>query len=250
MVCSREGNTKSMATFLSEQLIGTTHLNAGLEFINSKPYLGQKPLVRSLESRQLYFRCWGCAAGVPAHYRLLTPHAVKKQGDLQCPICHPAEKIKNTVEVGALEALRHVGLADQLIWQWKPPFWPGRIDFYHYPSGTIIQLDGPPHFEGIRRLKACELLLNDLDFCSSAWFWGGGECRVVRVHDADLPDVCIIRAAMEQEGKFICLSRSFDEVSWMDGGKRLSYYQSLLSKLGASCCSFCTRGGAIWFVPL
>jgi hypothetical protein len=234
---------------MSQQLMGTEHLNAGLAFINGSPCLELNSIKKDMEGRQLFFKSLDCTAGGEAHYRLMTPHALSEKEQLKCPICHPRARVKNTLEIKVLEALRADGVAGELIWQWAPPFWDGRVDWYHYPSATIIQVDGSPHFEGIRRLHACQLLRHDLEFCTRAWESGGAGLGVVRVHEADLPSALLINAAILEQGKFICLSPAYKYVRWEEGGGNLSYVEWLHRKLGASC-TCCTRPDfSIWFSP-
>lgn len=43
------------------------------------------------------------------------------------------------------------------------------MDFCHYPSETMNQVDGPPHFEDLRKLQPCNSLPDGKDCCSRVW---------------------------------------------------------------------------------
>ena len=185
-----------------ERLREAAQLNPELQWESGIPIFGGRPLNLSLEGKQFYFAATGCAPG-QRHYRLLTPHALKKQEALECVLCKPS-LIKHYSEKAMVVEFSSCGVLPAMVWQWQPLWWRGRVDFLHMPSSTIFQVDGSAHFEGLRNLTPAAVLLGDIRFNREAWAQGG---RVVRVHTDDLKECGpLIQAAVQQQGSFIALS--------------------------------------------
>lgn len=140
----------------------------------------------ALERVQLHFR-YTCGA----HYRLCTPHALRAEKQLLCPFCTDEHTLLglHLDAPSALERSMHAGLSDRglgasLRPQFKPSWWEGCIDFLHYPTGVLIQVDGQHHFSGnMHGLPHTACQGRDLKMCTLAWQAG---CILLRAHYLDI----------------------------------------------------------------
>lgn len=213
--------------------------------------LDRKLLPQHAEEVQLLFKARGCQ-GDQQHCHLRTPHGVRKESDLDCFICtaNTSNNMYKT-EVGVIEDLKGHEHGKQMLLgvacQWAPPSkwgWKGRFDFYHFPSATMIQVDGPPHFVGIRKHQASELLHHDMNCCGTIWKQSG---RLVRVHHADIEGCAtLLLQAASRPGRFIALSPEFAYVKWVDEGECHSY-EGCLSKLLQCTPHVNQSDDCIWF---
>lgn len=229
-----------------QQVERSAALNPELWWRGSIPILDGKPLSLSLEGKQFFFKATGCAAARQQHYRLLTPHALKTPEALECVLCKPA-LIKYASERDMVLEFSSCGLLQDMVWQWQPLWWSGRVDFMHWPTGTVIQVDGSAHFRGLRKLTPAAMLLGDIQFNKQAWERGG---RVVRVHTADVAECGpLIQAALQQQGSFIALSPSYAGVHWQQDGIVQSYLEWLAAAVGPCCCSSGQQPRSVWVLP-
>lgn len=213
--------------------------------------LDRKMLSQHAEEVQLLFKARGCQ-GAEQHFHLRTPHGVRDQSDLDCFICTAnASHNMFKTEVGVIKDLKahehgkHMLLG--VVCQWAPPSlwgWKGRFDFYHFPSATMIQVDGPPHFVGMRKQKASKLLQHDMDCCVAVWRQSG---RLVRVHHEDIEGCAtLILQAASRPGSFIALSPRFAYVKWVDGSE-CHDYEGCLSNLLQCTAHVNDSDDCIWF---
>lgn len=144
------------------------------------------PIGTATEGVQLH---WLCGCGV--HSRYCTPHTLSSPLDLVCRFCESAAGLKaagvspaSSHERRFMQCMGSAGLGRQLRPEVLLPFWHGRIDFVHFPSRVLVQVDGEHHFQ--RRLfgvpagshRSC-----DADMCLASWRAG---FVLVRVHHLDL----------------------------------------------------------------
>lgn len=235
----------------AKALEGTEHLNPGLVLEPLGPVYKGKVLAASAERVQLFFKAADCDKGTQ-HLHSRTPHGVKKPKHLRCVLCprHVASRVQFETERQVIEHVRESRDGDKLllgvVCQWCPPWWDGRVDFYHYPTETIIQVDGPPHFEGLRKQQPCMLLLNDLECCCKVWEQQG---RILRIHHLDIEAAGdLVHEALDKKGAFIALSPAFAHVGFVHGGQVWSYKSNLVRQLG--CPAVVDNDNTIWFSPL
>ena len=232
-------------------LEGTQDLNPGLVLHGLQPVYKGKLLAANAEGVQLFFKAADCAHGTQ-HLHLRTPNGVRRREQLRCLLCpgYVSTRVQYETERQVIELVRQARdghkLLQGVVCQWAPPWWTGRVDFYHYPTETIIQVDGPPLFEGHRKQQPCKLLLNDLDCCCNVWEQHG---RILRIHYLDIEESAdLVHKAVAKEGAFIALSPAFADVSWVQDGNVWSY-KSQLGRLLKSPAAVDTDGMS-WFSPL
>lgn len=241
---------KPWSEWKANGLEGTEDLNPGLVANGLHPKLEGKLLPASAEGVQLFFKASDCEPGAQ-HVHLRTPHGVKKPEDLECQLCPEfvGTRVEWQTERQVIEHIRQSEnghkLLQEVVCQWVPKWWSGRVDFYHYPSKTIIQVDGEPHFEGVRKLKPCTLLQNDMKCCSKVW---QQQARMLRIHYADIDASAeYVQRCIAKQGPFIVLSPSFAMVGCSQGSISWSYTPQLGRILG--CSAITDTDGTIWFFP-
>lgn len=131
---------------------------------------------------QLHFRL-DCGR----HLRYCTPAVVKEPAHLCCKFCSLATDPDNVegwrptmLERSMFLRLCALGIGADLRAEVRLSFWHGRIDFMHFPTEVLIQVDGPHHCKGIGHgLPSNVYAKRDMDMCIKAWHAGR---IVVRVH--------------------------------------------------------------------
>jgi hypothetical protein len=218
------------------------------------------PIGEHTEGVQLHYRL-GCGV----HFRLCTPRAVRGARDLVCRFCTPDEALRaagegarpTALERGIFAAMCAAGLGPGLRPEVRVPWWAGRVDFAHAPSGVLIQIDGPHHFRG----KAFGLLSSryaqlDADMCAAAWAAG----RVlVRVHHCDTAGGCganlvaaaVARAQQGVEGPLLILSSHFwpPEARTPAPAQRHSVLPFRLQAVLGPLALTRDPGGNLWLAP-
>lgn len=195
---------------------------------NKKVYL-----TNTLEGWQFALAC-RCRRG---HIRYTTLKAIVNENDLICQFCEhdePAWAGANKphvpqCEVRAMEALQSVQLDKVVACQVQLPFWHGRVDFYHIPSKTVIQIDGHSHFTGMHHKVACTQLLMDVDCCQGAWQAG---VRMLRVHhEVTNPLIAMHAATHMSHPSFVMLSSKYASVRVHAAGESCSYIEWVTQQL-------------------
>lgn len=231
-------------------LQGTQDLNPGLVVHGLQPVYKGKLVPANAEGVQLFFRAADCDTGMQ-HLHLRTPNGVRREEQLRCLLCpsHVSTRVQYETERQVIEQVRQSRdghkLLQGVVCQWAPPWWSGRVDFYHFPTETIIQVDSLPHFEGLRKQEPCKLLLNDLDCCCKVWEQHG---RILRIHHLDIEEAAeLVHKAINAEGPFIALSRAFADVGCVQNGNVWSYRSQLARLLKAPAAD--DTDGMSWFSP-
>lgn len=97
------------------------------------------------EGQQYYYLARGCTSG-RCHRRLMTPHAYNSRANMDCCFC--LDKYDCQTEHSMGHTLQQVGLDAYTVWQYKPQFWQGRVDFFVPGWQLYVQVDGTAHFTG------------------------------------------------------------------------------------------------------
>lgn len=218
----------------AKALEGTQQLNPGLVLHGLQPVYNKRILAANTEGVQLFFRAAGCDPGTQ-HVHLRTPHGVNKPEHLKCLLCpsYVAARVQYGTERQVIEHVRQSRDGHNVllgfVCQWAPRWWKGRVDFYHYPTETIIQVDGPPHFEGHRNQQPCLLLQKDIECCVKVLQQHG---RMLRIHHMDIEESAeAVHKAINKEGAFIALSPKFADVSDVQGNIVKSYMSMICNRL-------------------
>lgn len=138
---------------------------------------------------------------------------------MQCCFCTGRYDAQTERDLGS--TLQQLQLDIGTVWQYKPPFWAGRVDFFMAPHQVNIQVDGKAHFDGtFRRLRLPDLARKDLMFNTAAWAAGA---KVLRVHYKDLGGPEVVEAlqlavtfSSRVAGPFLLLSPAFGQVRWCE----------------------------------
>lgn len=236
-----------------ELLLGTDHLNPQLTWVGPTAYYQGKPLPAFKEGLQLLFKATGCTRG---HYRLMTPSAVSsKPANMSCCYCQQLFAFKS--ERGMSMALQLAGLDTITTWQYHPKWLAnGRVNFYVFSTGVVIQVDGSAHTEGIHnKRKLPQLMQQDMDFNLTAWQAGA---KVVRVLETDLghPQLqeqlqLAAGAVGRRTGPFLLLSPGYDDLVWLDSAAQqyTSYVPCFKDAIADGCTEQSSSGGWTWLLP-
>jgi hypothetical protein len=129
----------------------------------------------------------------------------------------------------AMQALQSAKLDHTTACQVDLPFWRGRVDFYHIPSGTAMQADGNSHFRSMHHRAPHIQLLNDIECCRKAWKKGW---RLLRVHHsyARCGEAMIIATQLPHV-RFVMLAGCYEKVVVWYNGQHISYLDLLKSML-------------------
>lgn len=202
---------------------------------HKKQYLG-----RALEGYQFALGC-DCEHG---HCFFETLHNFTTRPDRLCKFCSSttgmweaaAKKKISEPENLLMAMLVEMALDKQVACEVALPWWHGRIDFYHMPSKTAVQVDGSGHFKGTYHMKHSQQLKADLRCCRAAWMTSGRLLRVhhkaVRVMRALLAAVCLPNA------RFVMVSVQYSSVPVTWKGVTRSYTDWLECVLVGSKCYF------------
>ena len=195
------------------------------EYYYIEPQQGRKLwLSNTLEGHRFALKC-RCHQ---QHIRYCTLKSVRQPDDLCCQFCEhdtdwwkAAQKgVVPQCEIDAMQAIVQAGVDSSTACQVNLPFWHGRIDFYHVPSKTVIQIDGSSHFYGMHHRTKNEQLMMDIKCCREAWLQG---VRLLRVHyrHGDMAEV--IKAAIElPDASFVMLTMQYEDVHlWCDGEQHM-----------------------------
>lgn len=170
--------------------------------------------------------------------------------------CYCLDKYDSSTERSMGHTLQQLALDTQTVWQYKPPFWEGRVDFYVAAWQVHVQVDGDAHFTGTyRKLSLSERMHKDLLFNTAAWAAGA---KVLRVHHKDLgmPGVAEglqLAAAYSQQivGPFLLLSPGFQQVRWRwETPQQPLSYVEWMCWLHAPCRIVQSAGGYTCLQPL
>jgi hypothetical protein len=128
------------------------------------------------------------------HLRRCTPNAVREPRNLMCRFCCPASALKRARRncPSALERAVYrllPALAPMQEWRWQfCPLLPradlAPVDFYHVPSGTHLEVDGPQHFTSTMHDAPAPQQQNH-DIRKTTALWAAG-AALVRIHHADV----------------------------------------------------------------
>lgn len=199
-----------------------------------KRYLG-----KALEKYRFALGC-GCK-GRHCFYETLNNFCDRK--DRLCRYCTLATGLwdaaaKDSIpecERTFMSMLQSIGLDRSVACQANLPYWHGRIDFYHMPSKTAMQLDGSSHFTWTHHRTAYHQLRMDLKCCRAAWKKGG---RLLRVHsDHGMMQLVVVEAIKVPYNRYVMVTREYESVTVTWAGITETYTDWLLSVLpGAKCC--------------
>jgi very-short-patch-repair endonuclease len=239
---------------IRQLLQGTEHLNPGLAFSEGRPFYQAKPLAAYGEGVQLLFRAVGCT-GSP-HYRLMTPNAVSRGADMNCCFCIKPSKYET--ERAISQALQQAELDTDTTWQYQPNWLAaGRVDFYMFKVGVVVQVDGSAHTQGIySKQELPQPLQQDLCFNVRAWQAGAKVMRVLHtdLNDAELHVQLQLAAGVggDRNGPWLALSPEYMFLTWVDAvtQERASYISRFLQAIGGSCRVQRSHGGWSWVLPL
>lgn len=198
-----------------------------------KQYLG-----KALEGHRFALGC-DCDEG---HCFYETLHNFTHRRDRLCKFCssitgmwEAADKKKISEPENQLMArMKDIAVDKQAACEVVLPWWHGRIDFYHMPSETAIQVDGSGHFEGAHRMQPSQQLQADLKCCRAAWMAKGCLLRVhhksARVMRVLLNALCLPHA------RFVMVGMQYSSVHVTWCGVTKSYTDWLESVLVGSKC--------------
>lgn len=199
-----------------------------------KQYLG-----KALEEWRFALGC-GCVGG-HLFYETLNNFCNRK--DTLCRYCTLATGLWDAAdkahipecEIKFMLMLQSMGLDTVVACQADLPYWHGRIDFYHLPSKTAMQLDGSSHFSRTHHRAPYQQLQMDLKCCRAAWMKGA---RLLRVHgDHGMIQLVVNEAIYLSYSRFVMVTRKYESVTVTWGGISRKYTDWLHSMLpGAKCC--------------
>lgn len=190
------------------------------------------------------------------HVRYCTLKSIKQPDDLCCYFCeHDSDYWRATqksmvpqCEIDAMQALAQASLDTSTACQVNLPFWHGRVDFYHIPSRTAIQIDGSSHFYGMHHRTKGQQLIMDIECCRQAWQQG---VRLLRVHyrHGDMAQV-MAAATQMSDASFVMLTMQYKDVSlWCDGNQH-NCVEWIASRLQAAKWEIDATSNCIVFRPL
>ena len=200
-----------------------------------KQYLG-----KALEGHRFALGC-DCEE---EHCFYETLHNFTNRQDRLCKFCssitgmwEAANKKKvSEAENKLMAMMRELAVDRQVACEVALPWWHGRIDFYHMPSKTAVQVDGSGHFEGTHHMMPSQQLQADLQCCRAAWMARG---RLLRVHHRSAR---VMRALLDAlslpHARFVMVSMQYTTVSVTWKGMTKSYTDWLECVLVGSKCYF------------
>lgn len=234
-------------------LLGTEHLNTGLSWSGGKPFLSGKPLAAYEEGMQLFFRAEGCTN--TTHYRLMTPKAVSSGGNMRCCYCEQQAMWDTEAVMG--KALQDARLDGITTWQYQPKWLQaGRVDFYMFTTGVVVQVDGTAHTQGMfkSRKLPCSMQ-NDLRFNVTAWQAGAKVARVLYsdLSHPELLEQLQLLAGVEgrRQGPLLVLSPGFKRLGCKDPDtQQRTYYIDWFKDAISGCCTVQRSSeGWTWLLP-
>lgn len=190
-------------------------------------------LSNTLEGKQFALRCrcgW-------EHYRYTTLKSISTENDLFCQFCQHDSKwwkgvCKDPVpacEVDAMHALKLMGLDSRVACQVRLQYWHGRVDFYHIPTKTVMQVDGRSHFACMHHRWSETQLSKDIDCCRQAWKKG---VRLLRIHHLHGAMGRVMLAATQLPfTSFVMLTREYQSVTVCVDGQQLTYVDWVAQQL-------------------
>lgn len=190
------------------------------------------------------------------HVRYCTLKHANRGATLYCQFCqHDSDWWKGTCketvpqcEVEAMQALVQTSLDTTTACQVQLPFWHGRIDFYHIPSQTAIQIDGNSHFYGMHHRTKPQQIMIDIECCSKAWKQGA---RLLRVHHLHSDMAGAIAAATQLPfSSFVMLTVQYKGVSVWHDGQQQPYIEWVAGMLPGSVQDVHAGSNCIVFKPL
>lgn len=199
-----------------------------------KLYLG-----KALEGRRFALGC-DCNKG---HCFYETLHNFTKREQYMCRFCSLANGMWEAAdrepmpecEQAFMAMLQQAGVDWAVACRADLPYWHGRIDFYHMPSKTAMQVDGSSHFERAHQRTPYEQLQQDLKCCRAAWMKGG---RLLRVHgDHGYMNTAALSAVALPYSRFVMVTRAYESITVTWSGISRSYADWLECVLpGAKRC--------------
>lgn len=202
-----------------------------------KQYLG-----KSLQHYRFALGC-GCEAG---HCYYETLHNFTSRQDMLCKYCSTAtglweaanKKLVSEAERSLMVTMQKLGIDRQVACEVDLPWWHGRLDFYHMPTGTAIQVDGSGHFKGTYHMLHRHQLQLDLKCCRAAWLAQG---RLLRLHhDYGMSPAAVLAAIDMPCARFVMVTRQYEQVAVKWSGITKTYTDWLSSVLvGAQCYFHC-----------
>lgn len=184
----------------------------------------------------------GCDCG-HGHCFYETLHNFTKRQERLCRFCSLPTGLWDAAgkdpipecERAFMQELQAAGLDKEVACQADLPYWHGRVDFYHMPSRTAIQIDGKSHFIQAHHRTAQHQLQMDIKCCRAAWMGGG---RLLRLPGDNGVKGTIAAAAIElSHSRFVMVSREYKHITVAWKGISKSYADWLLSALpGAKQC--------------
>lgn len=199
-----------------------------------KQYLG-----RSLEGHRFALGC-DCGQG-HCFYETLNNFSSRKEH--LCRFCSLATGMweaagKDAIpecEQAFMAALQQLGVDWAVACQADLPYWHGRIDFYHIPSRTAMQVDGSSHFKVAHHRTSQHQLQMDLRCCRAAWLKGA---RLFRVHgDHGNMNTAALTAIQLPYSRFVMVTAVYASITVTWSGTSRSYVDWLQCVLpGAKCC--------------
>ena len=218
-----------------------------------EPEQGQKLwLSSSMEGRRFALRC-RCNQ---QHVRYCTFNSVRQQDDLCCQYCEhdsdwwrAANKgLVPQCEKDAMQALIQTSLDSTTACQVQLPFWHGRVDFYHIPSKTVIQIDGSSHFYGMHHRTKSQQLMMDIECCKSAWVSG---VRLLRVHHRHGDMAQAIATVVElPDASFVMLTVEYEDVHLWCDGEQHNCVEWIANSLSGTASKVHTTANCILFKQL
>jgi hypothetical protein len=131
-----------------------------------------------------------------------------------------------------MAALQQQGIDTAVACQVNLRYWSGRIDFYHIPTRTAMQVDGSSHFAPAFYSDPCNQLMLDLRCCRAAWFTRN---RLLRVHYTHAQyATAAVEAISLVYGSFVMVSAEYKDVQVTIGGITKSYVDWLKCMLWGS----------------
>ena len=244
-VCLHAGGRKGKPVhgFLIKAYIGGQKFNPELHKEGPHYYFftqcgNKKWLSNTMEGFQFALQC-RCGH---EHFRFTTLKTIKTEDHLFCQYCEHAtewwrasRKYKvYSSDIQGMAALHTAKLQEEVACQVRLLFWPGRVDFFHMPSKTIVNVDGSSHFTGMFYKTRKEKLNDDIECCAKAWSKG---VRLLRLHHQHAGmDKAMLAAIQLPHSKFIMLSTEYIDVRVLYNGQQLSYVEWVKACVGCTQC--------------
>jgi hypothetical protein len=208
--------------------------NPYVSIIGSKAYLDGSMVGCSLQQVKFVVGL-DCCSTAEQHFGFKTLHSLKKKRHLLCYYCYGAEEEwgskqgASSYEDDFIAFCRGRGLLPEMAWQVRLPWWEGRLDFYHFPSSTAIQIDGEGHFTGQWWEGRESIMQRDIRCCLQAM---AADARIVRISHRDMGAANLALMLHEvissSSSRFIVLSAAIAHAGWVEEGGRRWYADELL----------------------